>query len=708
MEQNSPFNTLAAIRNNIPLLGENGIRFVRWFPTGEGANMFVAPFGDTLRINWAFGDSYTLFDDVDILAGKQTRFRPYFYATQSIPVEPGQYRFTFRGKAVGEQVMRLQVGSNFVDICATGNTHHALNGENCDYTHATWQDYALTVTNTITGNLHVGVRGLYVSSDAPAPFNIVQVGDIGVHSMQFQRFEQANDNWSANLLTRSDPDTHTYIDQRSAAQLDEIFSLSEDYDVYHKLPLFHKNDELLNRLQANGSFGDFDNTNHNFYASADLAARWYQQAYARYFVGRWSYSTALHSLELANETNPWDTASQNAGLDLARYLHTIAPRHVMMSNSFWHSFPTDFWSDVDMDYADKHWYALADSDNGDLVSLIYDDSAAYVRECWQRFHEYADMLSAPKPIMRGEGGVWDNSGWGQHPEVATEPTGTWYHKKLWAHVGTLAFGCDGEWYPRVFMPPATGAFPNETLNLGDMFTAYENFMLDEPLNNGHYTEIGTDLTGDQQIFMAANTGNIRAWGVRDSHNRRVLLWIDNAEDTWKNVVDGNPISAGSATLTLQDLPPDTYIVEKWDTHAGTIIETSTTVVEVDGKLVFAVTDLTTDFAVKLYTVPQPSAINDLSITPSGNNITLMWTAVTAITNGDPTTIDHYNIYRSTTPYFLPASFNLHASTNAVGFTDTDVLLDYVNNYIYMVTAVDPQNHESDQSNRVGKFGFSLQ
>ena len=29
--------------------------------------------------------------------------------------------------------------------------------------------------------------------------------------------------------------------------------------------------------------------------------RWLEKAYARYFVARWSYSTALHSLELGNE-----------------------------------------------------------------------------------------------------------------------------------------------------------------------------------------------------------------------------------------------------------------------------------------------------------------------------------------------------------------------------------------------------------------------
>ena len=44
MEEASPFNNLAKIKTNIPKLGQNGAHFIRWFPTGEGANYFVAPY----------------------------------------------------------------------------------------------------------------------------------------------------------------------------------------------------------------------------------------------------------------------------------------------------------------------------------------------------------------------------------------------------------------------------------------------------------------------------------------------------------------------------------------------------------------------------------------------------------------------------------------------------------------------------------------
>ena len=42
-----PFNSLASIRRNIQKMGESGVRFVRWFPTGEGANFDIFRSGMT-------------------------------------------------------------------------------------------------------------------------------------------------------------------------------------------------------------------------------------------------------------------------------------------------------------------------------------------------------------------------------------------------------------------------------------------------------------------------------------------------------------------------------------------------------------------------------------------------------------------------------------------------------------------------------------
>lgn len=610
-EQGSPFNSLAEIRTNIPKLGTNGVHFIRWFPTGEGANSSIAPYADTIRVNWGFGDARIAVDDVDAETGKMTSFRPYYYSTQLIPVKPGQYRFSFRGKAEGEQVMRMQVGGSFEDICSSISTYHEANGGVCDYEQDGWHNYSLQITTTGNTILAAGVRGLYISTDAPRPYDTAENGKIRIHSMQFRRFEDDKGEWSANLLTRGDPDTHTYVDQRSAARLDEVFALSERHGVYHKLTLFHKNGAVLNRMQPDGTLGSYDDSNYSFYSAEGLPSRWYQEAYVRYFVARWSYSTALHSLEIANETNPWDEASYDAGLSFARYVHNNCPRPILVSDSFWHGFPGSFWSNPDMDYADKHWYARPGSDNWDLVSTTYDDSAAYVRECWHRFREYQGDLSSRKPIVRGEGGVWPaGSSWDQHPDVSLDPEGTWYHKKLWAHVGMLGYTCDGEWWPRTFVPYEDGPFPDSERDLFKMYAAYEAFIQDEPLSNGLYEEIGTDLQGDKQVLLANSTGNLRAWGSRDSVKGRALLWIDNADHTWKNVVDGAAIPGASATLTIQSLPPGTYTAEWWDTTGSdlTSVETTTYVVDSTASLTFSIVDLETDIAVKFVRAATPKMV----------------------------------------------------------------------------------------------------
>ena len=89
VEEGNPFNSVAGIRQNIQKLGQSGIRFVRWFPTGEGANYGVIPFGDNMQMSWRFGAGMAL-DDVDTAAGKLFSFNPYYYSLQEMPALPGR------------------------------------------------------------------------------------------------------------------------------------------------------------------------------------------------------------------------------------------------------------------------------------------------------------------------------------------------------------------------------------------------------------------------------------------------------------------------------------------------------------------------------------------------------------------------------------------------------------------------------------------
>lgn len=616
LEEGGPFNTLADIRMNVRLMGENGIRFVRWFPTGEGASFFVAPYADTIRINWRFGDGWVTADGADIAAGKLFSYQPFYYSAQTHLLQPGyRYRLSFRAKVAGEQVLRAQIGplaDGTIDVCSMTGTYHALNGQTCTYRDNDWRDYDVIVE--VGGEdvkaWEIALRGLYVSADGPVPYSNIQDGEIRVHSIRLQRDETRNGDWGGNLLTRSDPDTYAYVDQQAAARLDEILHQSEIYGVYHKLPLFHKNDSILARFLSDGTVGDWDI--NNFYATEGQAARWYQEAYARYFVARWSYSPALHSLELANENN-FDTQAQDVAFAIAQVVHDLSPRHILMSNSFWGWWVKSFWTDPTrghlMDYSDKHWYANEtgvscdqNGENCELISNVWDDSAAYVRECGRRFDEYRQAYHYNKPIVRGEGGVARTDTAPQHSSIARDPGGTYYHKKLWAHIGILGDTCDGEWYPRLFVFDDREAFPNANYDLFGMFAAYERFLDGEPLSNGRYIEIGVDLDGARWIAVTPTISNLRAWGVQDPTAGRMLLWIDNSAHTWKAVVDGSPIMLASGILRVPGFQPaHGYVVHWWNTDSGVVDADATTLMtsQADGTLVLEVSGLVDDVAVKV-------------------------------------------------------------------------------------------------------------
>jgi hypothetical protein len=286
-----------------------------------------------------------------------------------------------------------------------------------------------------------------------------------------------------------------------------------------------------------------------------------------------------------------------------------------MSNSFWGWWVEDFWTDPArghlMDYSDKHWYANptgsscdVDGQNCELISNVWTDSAAYVRECRHRFGEYRQNYGYDKPIIRGEGGVASSDTQPQHPDIATDPAGTYYHKKLWAHIGLLGYSCDGEWYPRLFVAAAEGSFPNSSHDLGEMFAAYERYMAGEDVANGRYVEIGTDLVGDGGITLSSAVGDLRVWGVRDSNAGKALLWVDNADHTWKNVVDGAMVSPASAVIHVPGFGANgVYLVEWWDPYADDpedqVTNVTTVVAQSDGSIALVVDGLATDVALKI-------------------------------------------------------------------------------------------------------------
>jgi hypothetical protein len=642
------YSALAHLRQSISNLGGNGVRFLRWAPTSEGGDQIV-PFGGYTKAAWQ-NSQYLTSSEPDPDSNHFLAFGPTnYYNQQSIPViKNTDYKVTFRVKLSGTKIFNPQVTSGLtvlqdgqLKICgsineiATNCKVVMVNPVNSQYNNVAqynsfWTTYSFIVNSGNNALLSIYLRDGLFDGDS-------RTGSLLINDIEFQK-KLTDGSWSPNLLSRSNSDTFSYIDSRDAAEFDEILKQSELLGVYHKMPLFWKQDYVLAEIDANGNFlsdpypGAPDP--NVFYATAVAVTRWLQEGYERYFAARWSYSTAIHSTEYVNEMgrvqNAYDASAVYAA-NMKKYM----TRPMLISNSLDGYWPPEYWTKINpsnsteripngiYDYSDQHLYA--NTSGGGAYSSLWQDSVAYVRECTAKFNQYRNFSASvggityqikyDAPIVRGEGGIANSGTEPQMCAVSQETTGTYYHKKVWAHVGTLGSSCDGEWYPWFFQKndACSGVvYPGTTYDTFKIFASYDKFMKKnqttgeyENLNNGTHQEIGTDLTGDQQI-LTQNTINpiLRAFGSKDSdlQHPRVLVWVDNKNNTWS----GNPTNTVSAseTFTIFGMPAGDYTQEIWDTRAGTFTVSSTKITVsatgVDaGKLIFSASTAK-DLAFKFY------------------------------------------------------------------------------------------------------------
>jgi hypothetical protein len=678
--------SLADSRASIATLGQNGIHFLRWFPTGEGGKV-INPFGDSIEMEWGFGNSYVGTDGADTQNKKVFSWsRPYYYSGQVIPLKASStYRLSFWANVEGQQVLRAEIPAMNVheDICSSTNIYHAQKkvidgitylGETCTAKKSGWNYYEFLLNSSSDNVGYVYMRGLYVGSDADNPYkyssSVPTDGTISIHDIKLQRDENnnsSNRNWGGNVISRGDPDTYNYIDQIQSARMDDLLTQSEKFGVYHKLTLFHKKEIVLNSFDATGQVVEpykcswnnpdpeiwWDFCPKNFYSGPGEPVRFWEMSYVRYFLARFAYSPAIHSIEQDNE-NDIDGNEENwlqSGYDIAKYISENSPRKILVSNSFWGFMNAGIWMDSTngkyYDFADKHWYADhrsatcsgSGNDGTDpcgVISNLWSDTVANMRYTYTFFKQFASDYNYQKPIIRGETGVADSGTQPQDPNIAAETTGVYYHKQLWSHVGVLGYSTGGEWYPRLWEiysdtldpsdPNYNKYFPTTINNTFKIYAAFDKFMKTdgvnyEPLNNGTHVEIGTDNAAAKTTSCSAgancittSNSNLRAFGSKDPQTKRVLVWVDNKNNTWS----GNPrnTTIASGTFVVFGMPPGVYTKETWDTRVGTFTtQVNAVTVGTDGMLTFSASTAK-DIAFKFY-VPggiQPTSTPTLTPT----------------------------------------------------------------------------------------------
>jgi uncharacterized repeat protein (TIGR01451 family) len=144
------------------------------------------------------------------------------------------------------------------------------------------------------------------------------------------------------------------MDQMNAWKADYIFEKAKSSGVYLKTVITEKSDEAITSIKVDGSTGSPNNG--DFYASDSHPSRWLQKTWWRYITARFGCFSSVHSWELCNEGDPFDSRHYAAANALAEYIHSNDHNRIMCSTSFWHSIPMDFWKASSCDYIDVHEY----------------------------------------------------------------------------------------------------------------------------------------------------------------------------------------------------------------------------------------------------------------------------------------------------------------------------------------------------------------
>lgn len=393
-----------------------------------------------------------------------------------------------------------------------------------------------------------------------------------------------------NLIQKPDMDHHTYFDQRNSFAFDQVLELAAQYDLYLRPVILEKNDWIFNRLTAEGLIDGSNPTNENFYGEwrTVTRVRWLHQAWWRYLQARWGYSQNIHSWELLNEGDPFNSRHYALADEFGAYMHQFQPNDHLVSTSFWHSFPGDqFWANEaydHLDFADIHKY-IPES------HADFEDAAQATNTVSDRYGAYQSD-GAGKPVIRGETGFVVSGSEPPTSQFESDAEGLWLHNFIWGGINPGGL-IESYWYStrHIYSQRGDGSY---RFDHRSQFKSYADFLEGIPLNNGSY----------RAVDLQASSPDLRAWGQMDPDNQQAHLWIQNVNHTWKNIVDELPISDLSGSIAISGFQPgESYELVWWDTYAvdpdDQLLNTETLDADPDGVLNIPIQNLTSDLALKI-------------------------------------------------------------------------------------------------------------
>ncbi|MHB1458148.1 MAG: hypothetical protein ACYC0V_14660 [Armatimonadota bacterium] len=337
-------------------LGDNSVKIVRWLMSYRGS---VNPFsGGDYAVKggpqWEFslnistnggsqpGDRYSVI----LVPGNSTYQRIYLDAGT-------EYRYTGYIKASG--------------VSGSGIIPYIGNNQGTPVTGTTgWQTFTLSYTPSVSGIYEIGVK------------NDGSAGTGYFDNVSLVAKKPSDTDWSSNYLSKGDFEFQNYMDPKESWKVDHIFQAAKDNGVYLKTVISEKQETCLGSINSDGSTGE--RLDDNFYASNTHPSRWLQQTWWRYIIARWGAYSAVHSWELCNEGDPFNSNHYNAANALAAYMKANDPYKHLVTTSFWHSTPMNFWKTSLCDYINTNEY----------LGPVTPDTGSH----GPRFYAWTDPISA--------------------------------------------------------------------------------------------------------------------------------------------------------------------------------------------------------------------------------------------------------------------------------------------------------------------------
>lgn len=408
-----------------------------------------------------------------------------------------------------------------------------------------------------------------------------------------------------NVLPHGNLNDHLGFDQAASWRWDQVLKSAQAHGLALKLVVMEKQDSILGYIRPDGTVAS-ERDDANFYglAGQETKVRRLQEYFWRYLTARWGSSPAVHSWELVNEGDPFNGNHYDLANAFARAVHATDPNRHMVTTSFWHSFPVDeFWGHPaypDIDYADFHAYVdttwLTPDDFSDRAlsagcgvdvdcfkRALVNDSALY----HLTHSEAVEQAALPKPVVRGEGSLTlPGSQQVSDPDLMRDIHGVWLHKLLFAQLDAGGLQ-ELYWY-------------NDEMranNLYGVFTRYRDFLEGVDLNAG----------GWRAVEWREPDERLRVVGQFNPEWGRAAVWIDNAAQTWRSVVDGRVPTAVTARVSLAGFNPGARLrIQWWDLCSGESPDCRITLgreelVSADGagSVALDVRELVTDLGIKI-------------------------------------------------------------------------------------------------------------